>query len=85
MKRFLKSALIAVLLAGSAVVTATSASAHDGYTRDYGRSSRYGGYQHEDRGDRGSGRHSHSDHDRGDRGDRGGYQHHGNRDGRSGY
>lgn len=92
MKRFLKSTLIAVLLAGSAVATATSASAHDGYYRDYGRSSWYGGYQHEDRGDRdrggrGWGRHSHFDRDRGDRGDRSGYQRHGNRDrdGWSGY
>ena len=83
MKRFLKSALIAVLLAGSAVATATAASAHDGY----GRSSSYGSYQHEDRGDRDRGdRGRHSRFNR-DRGDRGGYQRHGHRDRdeRSGY
>lgn len=82
MKSLLKSALVVALLAGSAIATASSASAHENRYGGYSQSSWYGGYHQQDRGDRGYGdrgwsSHRHMTRDRFDRGYEG---HHGHRD-----
>ena len=73
MRNFLKPALMALLLAGSAVATVSSASAHDyygGYDQSYGngdyRNHDHGGWRYRDR-DRGYGswyRHDRFEHSR---------------------